>query len=185
MFGGLRQRILGGALVLVGLAWGLDASGVGRPQRAAAGAAAPAAVSAPSRWQDLTETLAALRGGDYESIAPRLAHARRDLFAPGDALAALQVPLVEETLEAETPPPQTTERPFAERYRLRAVLLGRVPQAILNDDVLTLNSDVAGYRLVELRRDAAVFEALEGQERVELRLVPGPGTSGAAAERTR
>jgi len=187
-----RRGILGGGLLLAAAVWGFDHLSGGHP---ATVQASPAAVTsgpaAPANWEPIEDLIGRLTKDDYVSIAEDLDRSERDLFLPtaaieetvapvepvrGGGLAALAV--------ADGGEGTAAESGFAKRHKLTGVVVGSVsaggtptpPLAVVDNRVLTLNSDLDGYTLIEVQRDYVVFRRASSGERVTLELEQGPKT---------
>lgn len=178
-----RQRLLGGALLIVALIGTVDwFAGPGGPTKAQAGPSPADASSArQTQWQDPTEVVVHLLRQDYTSIEMDLDQSQRDLFQPTPLFeSAFARAALAELEEATEPGAQTggasPEADFRTRHQLVGVMIGSTPLAVVDDRLLSLNSDLEGYRLVEVRRDYVVFLQPDTQERITLELQQRPKT---------
>jgi len=167
-----RQWVLVGALVLAGLVWAADALTRGGPapaQAAAAGGSAPAPIA---EWAEVERMVERLTRREYESVAEALATLDRDLFVPTDAAAQVL------TAAGAAPEPESQQvseaEEFRSRHRLDGVVLGQMPVAVIDGRVWPLYRELDGYRLVEIRRDSAVFQKVGGDARIVL-ILQAPG----------
>jgi len=170
-----RQRVLAGAALLVTVAWLLDRlSGANRPATAAA-SSAPAAVAPPptpapasGRNDDVKSVLERLLGPQPLAPALPIGPHTRDAFALTPQMrAALVAGQTDERTQA-----RVEQAAFEERYRLQAVLTGRVPLAIINDAVYGVGAELDGYEVLEIHGDRVLLG--RGEQRVILTLRP-PG----------
>jgi hypothetical protein len=168
---GTRRRILAGGLVVAVAALALDwYTRVGTPEEARAGQSARGqAARAPDDWDDLSAQVERLTGNSYVSVAGELAQLDRDLFVPTMVVESEFAVEPEEEDAAEREARQTAVEEAA-RPELGGVVLGSRPLAVIDDQVVQLDSDFGGYRLVELGRDFAVLLDLDSGEKLRLEL---------------
>lgn len=175
-----RQRMLMGAFGLAAAVWAVDALTRGGPAPAQATQPGGAAPPAPQvEWQDLGGLVNQLTHAGYTSVAPELDNLVRDLFVPTPLLEP-ELPATElvEPDDSATEPPDVApvpEVPFAQRHRLAGVLVGRSPLAMIDDQLVPLNSDIDGFTLIEVHRDSVVLRERSSGQVVTLALTEGPG----------
>ena len=176
-----KQRVLGAALFLAGLIWGADHFfGRGGPAPLQAAQTAPARPpSTDDDTQAFSDSLARLSRNEYVSVAGEIDQLQRDLFEPTAVMETAFTPV--ET----NPPPELAataarsaapEADFQTSHNLEGVLLGRTPLAVIDGQVLTVNSDLDGYTLLEVQRDRVVFQQPATGARVVLELSQRPKT---------
>jgi hypothetical protein len=176
-----RQRLFVGAALLAAGVWGVDAlTRGGKPTAASAGPSAAGSTVAEGapRWKDIGDEIRRLTGQRYSSIAAEVGALERDLFLPTAELGAvLAPPEPDETQTGEAARPKISpEDDFGARHRLVGVMLGPRPLAVIDDRVLAVNSELEGYRLVEVQRDFVTFVHPVTRVRVKLEVAKGPGT---------
>lgn len=177
-----RQRLLGGALVVSAAAWCVHALlGTSGPSDALAQPTPPAAVGVP-RWQDPGETVERLTRRQYRSVTRELEQLSRDLFQPTPLIEAALAPQ-EAQPSKEAPPPEDEIDPalaFQANHQLNGVMLGSRPLAVVGDSVLSINSELDGFRLIAIRREMVVFLDPRSGAQVALKLQHGPERSPRA-----
>jgi hypothetical protein len=168
-----RHKLIGGVLGVVSAAWAVDVlTGEPGPSPANAALSPPIAtelVARPPDPADLASVIESLRDDDVPRARLPLDAAMRDLFVPTPQMeAALEVASPATT--APEPPATSATEPiqFETRHELQGVLTGRVPLAVIDGRLYPRGSEVDGYRLVELRRDCAIFQ--RGESQVTLRV---------------
>ncbi len=178
------QRILFGVLGLAVIGLGYDSyQRGGGPRRAQGGQQTPGAAGASLRSrQDVAALIRRLTTTRYEPIQGELVRASRDPFLPSPLMQQAYHPPEPESepdpaeiaaaaRAAQAPPPPA----FDEVHRVTAVLLGRRPVAVVNGQMLSLGAELAGHRLVEIRRNVVVFENLDSGSHVSLTLTAEDG----------
>jgi hypothetical protein len=189
-----RHKLIAGALGLVSAAWLVDAlTGGLEPRRAIATAAeqAPGDRSAGSGQSHAPAPVAAesvgspLAAAELASVIESLSEYRargaplpfdrvaRDLFVPTPAFdAALALAGGTTSTAGGAAAPEQRDQRFDARHELQGVICGRMPLAIIDGHLCPLGAEIDGYRLVEVRRDHAIFQGKD--TRVTLR-VANPG----------
>lgn len=175
-----RHCLFGGAVLVAGVVWVLDhLAGDGQPRMAqAAQATAPAAVASVG-WEPVADLIGRLTSGDYLPLTEELDGLERDLFLPTDAIAqtlAPTLPASTAALGAAAESEAVADSGFCTRHKLVGVMVGGNPLAVVDERVLTINSDLDGYTLIEVQRDYVVFRSASTGERITLELEQGPKT---------
>jgi hypothetical protein len=178
-----RQRLLGGALLLAGAIWGMDAlTGKSGPAPAVAQAAkAPATPPAGPAWAEVDEVLTRLTRRADDPLSAEPAPPVRDLFWPTPTLEAA-FPAQPEALAEPIAEPSPAEDDFAERHRLVAVMLGPTPLAVVDEKLIPLHAELDGFRLVSVSRDHVVFRDKSSGRSVELVLAERPQKGAGAGK---
>jgi hypothetical protein len=175
-----RQKLLGGAALLAAVVWAVDwFAGGGRPAPAQASpSAAEQSSTTQPAWQDVNDLVARLTSRRYVPVADELDELPRDLFLPTPLIeSALGRAEPEETDQPDQPNDSKRSEPdFASRHKLVGVMLGTAPVAVIDEHMVPLNTDFDGYTLTEIQRDYVVFSRPGGEDRVVLKLQPGPKT---------
>ncbi len=173
----MKQRVLFGALLLAAGIYLVDTlTGGAEPRPANAAPAAQPQLPSIGPWQDVSGLIARLTAGRYQPLDGELDALSRDLFAP--------TPTVEKAFgigvarKQATPESSPTERSsdFQQNHRLEGVVLGRQPLALINGQVYALNSDLDGYKLIEISRSHVDLHHPPSGRRVRLELPQGPET---------
>ncbi|RMF80831.1 MAG: hypothetical protein D6744_07820 [Planctomycetota bacterium] len=162
-----------GVSMLIWLADALFNGGASGPTRAQATVADPPAAATPATKKTKTPQantdywLALLREDPRRRSPVPLGRFRRDPFEITDAMIR-KLKLEARgasAVEAQNPEPEAPpETPFGQRHVLRAVVFGREPCAVVDGVIMTIGSELDGYRLVSIDREAVVFER-EGDRR--------------------
>jgi hypothetical protein len=176
-----KQRVLGTALLLAGLVLGADRFfGSGHPaplQAAQAVSAAPPSTAEDA--QDFADSLARLSRNEYVSVADRIDQLQRDLFEPTAIMETAFTPVETDSpaeLAAAAAQSAASDADFQTRHKLEGVMLGRTPLAVIDGQVLAVNSDLDSFTLLEVQRDRVVFRQPATGARVVLELSQGPKT---------
>ena len=180
----LRLRILGGALLLIGLFWGIDSFTGTRPATASAAGIGASDQTAPERGSierlSPAALLARLTQSPYVSVADDIERLDRDLFAP--------TPAVQKVVAAAEPHPTPTSVPaagadkadpdaaFQGKYQLTGVVIGAAPLAVIGERVMPVGAELEGYVLREVQRDYVVFQSPSSGRALTLALRTGPDT---------
>jgi hypothetical protein len=172
-----RQRLLIGALLIAGLIAAADQfTRGGAPSPARAGQSAQTTPSAaPAGWGDVNALVARLTQTDYTSVAGELEQLQRDVFVPTTAAGAVfSTADPAPAPAAPEPPPVEPQVDFRDKHRLSGVMLGETPLAVIDDQLLALDAEVDGFKLVGIERDSVVFWQPGSGLRVVLELAQRP-----------
>ena len=167
-----RQKLLGGAFAIVGVAWALDMLTGGQtppPANAATGGLTQVA-NAPVVLDDaeIEAAIASLEADGIELPPLPFDQVPRDLFVPTAFMRSTLQPAELERPGEDEAADAIGMEPFEARHVLQGVLTGRVPLALIDGQLFRRGAELDGYRLVELREDCVVFE--QDGRRVKLRV---------------
>ncbi len=172
-----RSRVMIGGLILAGAVWAVDSFTGGGPTEVQAGQRATQEPGRPAvDWGEADALIDDLTRWTYSSVAPELDTLERDLFA------AKPSPNAGSQSEPRTPPADVlaggkdieaeSAIDFSARHVLGGVATGANPLAVIDDQVMHIDSDLENYTLIEIHRDFVVFQQRGTSRQVRLSLSP-------------